>query len=56
MFLLKPGYDPLALAVLQSHLFLFLYRVSNLGESRVIPQVKAAKLQTFSEPDLITAT
>ncbi len=53
VFTLKPGYDPwAALAVLQSRLFLFLYRVSNLGESRVIPQVKAAKLQTLPLPRL----
>ncbi|MGH9691089.1 MAG: hypothetical protein ACRD4C_08455, partial [Candidatus Acidiferrales bacterium] len=38
---------------LQSRLFLFLYRVSNLGESRVIPQVKAAKLQLLPFPALL---
>jgi len=53
VFSLKSEFDPLAaLAVLQSRLFLFLYRVSNLGESRVIPQVKAAKLQTLPLPPL----
>jgi len=54
-----PGVDPWALmAVMQGRLFLFLYRVSNQGESRVIPQVKASKLDTlplpvFDEPNLL---
>jgi hypothetical protein len=38
------------MAILQSKLFLVLYRVSNQGESRVIPQVKASKLQSLPYP------
>ncbi len=38
------------MAVLQSKLFLFLYRVANQGESRVIPQIKAAKLEELPFP------
>lgn len=54
VFSLRAEYDPFAaLAVLQSSLFLFLYRISNLGESRVIPQVKAAKLEPLPVPELI---
>ncbi len=41
-----------ALGILQSKLFLFLYRVSNQGESRVIPQIKAAKLEPLPFPNL----
>jgi len=53
VFSLKEGIDPwAAMAVLQSKLFLFLYRVSNQGESRVIPQVKAAKLIGIPFPHL----
>jgi hypothetical protein len=53
VFSIKPGIDPwAALAILQSKLFLFLYRVSNQGESRVIPQVKAAKLGGLPFPNL----
>jgi hypothetical protein len=38
--------------VLQSRLFQFLYGIANQGESRVIPQIKAAKLQAlpFAQP------
>ena len=51
VFSLKPRQDPYAcLAVLQSKLFLFLYRVANQGQTRVIPQVKAAKLLTLPTP------
>lgn len=51
VFAAKDDVDPWALlAVLQSKLFLFLYRVSNQGESRVIPQVKAAKLEPLPIP------
>jgi type I restriction-modification system DNA methylase subunit len=53
VFGLKGGIDPwAAMAILQSKLFLFLYRVSNQGESRVIPQVKAAKLNGIPFPNL----
>jgi hypothetical protein len=38
------------MAVLQSNTFLFLYRVANQGESRVIPQIKASKLQGLPFP------
>jgi len=57
---LQDEYDPWAfMAILQSKTFLFLYRVSNQGESRVIPQIKASKLQPLPCPlaktsDLIT--
>jgi hypothetical protein len=53
MFRLKPRFDSWACkAILQSKLFHFLYRVANQGESRVIPQVKASKLQTLPFPDV----
>ncbi len=53
VFGVKPDVDSwAAMAVLQSKLFLFLYRVSNQGESRVIPQVKAAKLYGIPFPRL----
>lgn len=43
--------DPWAfMAIMQSRLFLFLYRISNQGESRVIPQVKASKLDVLPFP------
>jgi hypothetical protein len=38
------------IAILQSKLFLFLYRTANQGESRVIPQVKASKLEPLPIP------
>jgi len=45
--------DPWVLmAIVQSRLFLFLYRIANLGESRVIPQVKASKLENLPYPRL----
>jgi hypothetical protein len=51
VFSAKPEVDPLALlAILQSRFFLFLYRISNLGEARVIPQIKAAKLGPLPIP------
>ncbi len=51
VFAAKDEIDPWALmGVLQSKVFLFLYRVSNQGESRVIPQVKAAKLEPLPFP------
>lgn len=53
VFSFRERVDPwAAMAVLQSRLFLFLYRVANQGESRVIPQVKAAKLGGIPFPDL----
>ncbi len=52
VFSLLPEYDPWAcMAILQSKLFLFLYRVSNQGESRVIPQIKASKLLPLPFPN-----
>jgi adenine-specific DNA-methyltransferase len=53
MYLFAPpeGHDPrICLAILQSRLFLYLYRVSNQGEQRVIPQVKATKLGALPYP------
>jgi len=53
MYVFSPVADlsPLALAgLMQSRLFLFLYRTSNEGESRVIPQIKAAKLMPLPVP------
>lgn len=38
------------LAVMQSRLFLWLYRVSNQGDARVIPQIKATKLAPLPVP------
>lgn len=53
LFRLLPGIDArAALGILHSRLFLFLYRISNQGESRVIPQIKAAKLEPLPFPDL----
>jgi type I restriction-modification system DNA methylase subunit len=50
---LVEGEDPWAfMAVMQSKLMLFLYRVANQGESRVIPQIKATKLATLPYPQL----
>jgi hypothetical protein len=40
-------------AVMHSSALLYLYRVSNQGEKRVIPQVKATKLQEVPFPDLM---
>jgi type I restriction-modification system DNA methylase subunit len=52
IFATRPRYDPYALmAVLQSKLFLFLYRTSNQGDARVIPQVKASRLEPLPFPD-----
>ncbi len=48
---LQDEHDPWAfMGILQSKLMLFLYRVSNQGESRVIPQIKASKLQPLPFP------
>lgn len=53
VFALKAKIDPWAfMAVMHSSTMLFLYRVSNQGEGRVIPQVKASKLQTLPFPNL----
>jgi hypothetical protein len=53
VFSLLPARQPeswAVMAILQSRLFLVLYRVANQGESRVIPQVKASKLQSLPYP------
>lgn len=51
VFSIHPQIDPYALiAVMHSKLFLFLYRLANQGESRVIPQVKASKLGPLPFP------
>jgi type I restriction-modification system DNA methylase subunit len=56
VFRLKDGYDPLVfMAIVHSKLFLYLYRVANQGESRVIPQVKASKLDTLPIPRFDTS-
>lgn len=53
VFKVLPALDYLAvMAILQSKAFLFLYRVANQGESRVIPQVKASKLDSLPFPKL----
>jgi type I restriction-modification system DNA methylase subunit len=53
VFKVKQGLDPfVVMAILQSEVFLFAYRVANQGESRIIPQVKASKLQTLPFPRL----
>jgi hypothetical protein len=43
------------MSIMQSRLFLFLYRTANQGESRVIPQVKASKLETLPVPSCGTS-
>ncbi|MDG6977807.1 MAG: hypothetical protein JRN58_01870 [Nitrososphaerota archaeon] len=51
VFRLKDRLDPdIVLAVMQSSPFLFFYRVANQGEQRVIPQLKAAKLESLPFP------
>jgi hypothetical protein len=51
VFRLRSDVDPWAfMGLMQSRLLLFLYRVANQGESRVIPQVKASKLGTLPLP------
>jgi len=51
VFRIAPELDPwAAMAVFNSKLFLFVYRVANQGESRVIPQIKAAKLNELPFP------
>jgi len=50
---LRPEMDKwAAMAILQSRLFLFLYRGANQGDARVIPQVKASKLHELPFPDV----
>jgi hypothetical protein len=52
VFAPKEDVDPKCLlAVMQSKVFDFLYRVANTGESRVIPQVKATKLLPLPVPE-----
>lgn len=46
----------LAIAILQSRLFYFFYKTANLGEGRVIPQVKASKLSTLPVPKVDAAS
>jgi len=51
VFRMAADQDPWAcMTVFHSELFLRLYRIANQGESRVIPQVKASKLQTLPFP------
>jgi transcriptional regulator of met regulon len=51
VFNILPEYDPYAfMAILHSKLLLFLYHVANQGESRVIPQIKASKLEPLPYP------
>ncbi len=51
VFHTTPEHDPLVvMAILQSKLFLYLYHTANQGESRVIPQVKASKLDSLPYP------
>lgn len=54
MYVFQPSkqFDPwVVIGLMQSKLFLFLYRVANQGESRIIPQVKASKLEGLPFPD-----
>lgn len=47
--------DPISLmAVMQSSIFHALYSISNQGEGRVIPQVKATKLHEIPVPAALT--
>jgi adenine-specific DNA-methyltransferase len=53
MYVFRPPVDcdpSTIMAIMQSRLFLFLYRTGNQGESRIIPQVKASKLETLPVP------
>jgi hypothetical protein len=53
VFTPRSGIDAKVLmAVMQSRLFHFLYRVANMGEARIIPQIKASKLLPLPIPDL----
>lgn len=56
VFSLEDKMDPYAvMAILQSKTFLFLYRIANQGDSRVIPQIKASKLETLPFPSKVSA-
>ncbi len=51
VFKIKAPLDPLAImGLMQSKVFLYLYRIANQGDSRVIPQIKAAKLDIVPIP------
>jgi hypothetical protein len=53
VFRIRAGLDPrVVLGLMHSRIMLFLYRVANQGEGRVIPQVKAAKLNAMPVPTL----
>jgi predicted type IV restriction endonuclease len=55
VFRIRAGLDPrVVLGLMHSRLLLFLYQVANQGEARVIPQVKAAKLNDMPVPALDT--
>jgi len=54
VFRTRADLDPrVLLGLIHSRLMLFLYRVANQGEGRVIPQVKAAKLNNIPVPTLL---
>lgn len=53
LFCIRESLEPWAfMAVFQSKPFLFLYKIANQGESRVIPQVKASKLYDLPFPNV----
>ncbi len=53
VFKIKLEFNPMVcMAVFSSKAFLFFYRIANQGESRVIPQVKAAKLYSLPYPKI----
>ena len=53
VFKILPTMDRhVCMAILTSKIFLQLYRISNQGESRVIPQIKAEKLLTIPFPNI----
>jgi len=53
VFRIREDLDPrVILGLIHSRVMLFLYRVANQGEGRVIPQVKAAKLKDIPVPVL----
>jgi len=55
VFRIREGLDPrVILGLIHSRLMLFLYRVANQGDGRVIPQVKAAKVNDIPVPVLAT--
>jgi hypothetical protein len=54
VFKVVPGVSAMALmAVMHSKLFLQLYRIANEGDARVIPQIKASKLEILPIPELL---